>query len=242
MDSVASDAITDGNDDKKIDMIYIDRDERIAVVAQCYHSKIMKASAPSNKASDLNTAVGWLLQSPIEKVPARIRPSAEQLRDAINQGILSEIHIWYVHNLHESANVASELSVVEKTAHAALRLHFPKSEIRVASEEIGSERLGLWYNESLTPILVNDQFTVMVPSGFDMHSANWEAYVTALPASFLHKIYKNYGANLFSANVRDYLGSRKSDQNINNGIKVTAEENPENFWVFNNGLTLLVNN
>jgi hypothetical protein len=46
---------------------------------------------------------------------------------------------------------------------------------------------------------------------------------------------------LFSANLRDYLGSRASDSNINNGIKNTAENEPENFWVFNNGVTALVN-
>jgi len=39
--------------------------------------------------------------------------------------------------------------------------------------------------------------------------------------------------------VRDYLGSRKSDANINNGIKQTAQSTPENFWVFNNGITVL---
>jgi len=46
---------------------------------------------------------------------------------------------------------------------------------------------------------------------------------------------------LFSANIRDYLGSRLSDSNINNGIKATAENEPHNFWVFNNGVTALVN-
>ena len=37
------------------------------------------------------------------------------------------------------------------------------------------------------------------------------------------------------------MGSRSSDSNINNGIKKTAETEPANFWVFNNGLTILVN-
>jgi hypothetical protein len=41
--------------------------------------------------------------------------------------------------------------------------------------------------------------------------------------------------------VREYLGSIKSDSNINFGIKNTAEKEPEDFWVFNNGLTVLVN-
>jgi hypothetical protein len=41
--------------------------------------------------------------------------------------------------------------------------------------------------------------------------------------------------------VRDYLGSRESDANINNGIKETAATDPGNFWVYNNGITALVN-
>jgi hypothetical protein len=44
-----------------------------------------------------------------------------------------------------------------------------------------------------------------------------------------------------SVNVRDYLGSKSSDSNINNGIKKTAEREPHNFWAYNNGLTILVN-
>jgi hypothetical protein len=29
-----------------------------------------------------------------------------------------------------------------------------------------------------------------------------------------------------------YLGSRESDSNINNGIKMTADEEPKNFYVY----------
>lgn len=44
---------------------------------------------------------------------------------------------------------------------------------------------------------------------------------------------------MFSANIRDYLGSRSSDSNINNGIKSTLDNEHDNFWVYNNGLTIL---
>jgi hypothetical protein len=50
---------------------------------------------------------------------------------------------------------------------------------------------------------------------------------------------KHTKLNIFSATVRDYLGSRSSDSNINNGIKQTTETEPENFWVFNNGVAIL---
>ena len=55
--SVASDALTDGGDDKKCDLIYIDRDDGFAVIAQGYMKKDAHDTdlAPANKASDLNT-------------------------------------------------------------------------------------------------------------------------------------------------------------------------------------------
>lgn len=87
--SVAADAITDGNDDKKCDLIYIDCDERAAVVAQCYFCTTHKTCAPSNKASDLNTGVGWLLNTPVNKLPEGIKPSAVELRQALTDGVVS---------------------------------------------------------------------------------------------------------------------------------------------------------
>jgi hypothetical protein len=44
-----------------------------------------------------------------------------------------------------------------------------------------------------------------------------------------------------SPNVRGYLGIVRSERNINNGIKKTAREAPARFWIYNNGLTILVN-
>ena len=43
--------------------MYIDRGERVAVIAQCYESQKTKTEAPANKASDLSTAIGWLLNA-----------------------------------------------------------------------------------------------------------------------------------------------------------------------------------
>jgi hypothetical protein len=100
IDSVAADSITGGNDDKKCDIIYLNKDAGLAVVCQCYVAKEMKAAAPSNKASDLNTAIGWLLQRAIEELPSRLQSSARDLREAINDGSVDELNIWYVHKTY----------------------------------------------------------------------------------------------------------------------------------------------
>lgn len=237
--TVATDSLTDGSDDKKCDLIYIDREEGVAVIAQCYHSTRQRQGAPSNKAADLNIALAWLLQRPINQLPTALRSQAAEMRDAVESGEIHRFEAWYVHNLPESTNVRSELDTVEHTISSLVAALQPPKRITASAVEIGDETLTRWYSETLSPILVSDTISFDIDAGFEIRSGKWKAYVTPIQGRELRRLFKKYGTALFSANVRDYLGSRKSDANINNGIKNTAESAPEDFWVFNNGVTIL---
>jgi hypothetical protein len=84
--TIASEAITGGGDDKKCDVLYVDKERQIAVIAQCYLSARRRLAAPSNKASDLNTAVTWLLMTDINSLPDTLQGRAEELRSGIVAG------------------------------------------------------------------------------------------------------------------------------------------------------------
>jgi len=239
--SVAAEAITDGSDDKKCDILHIDLEEELAIVAQCYTCSKQKPSAPSNKASDLNTAVGWLLQRPLKDLPVRLRQLAQELRVAIEDGQIRQLQFWYIHNLPESENVGNELKTVEASAKAALASSANAGKLQVSAHEIGRGHLEEWYSDTLSPILVSDTVEIEIEGGFEVKGDNWRAYVAPIPARVLSSLYRKHKSKLFSANVRDYLGSRRSDANINNGIKKSAETSPGDFWVYNNGITVLVN-
>ena len=239
LESVAANSITDGSDDKKCDLIYIDKDEHRAVIAQCYRARIPKDAAPANKASDLNTAISWVLQSPLDDLPEKIRSAAEELRSGIISGQIHTLSLWYIHNCKESKNVSSELKTLQQTAQSILRNYFPGIAVSVSGLEIGSQTFERWYQENLSPILVNGEFTIKTTSSFQINGPEWKAVVAPISARFLRKVYEEHKTNIFSANIRDYLGSRQSDTNINNGIKTTATNDPANFWVFNNGVTIL---
>ncbi|MBB1485807.1 AIPR family protein [Oceanospirillum sediminis] len=242
LETIAGEAITDGNDDKKLDMVYINHEEEYAVIAQCYYSSKDKQSAPSNKASDLNTGIGWLLQRDIKEVPDRIKSAAVEIRDAVREGAVKTIYIWYVHNLPQSENVTSELVTVQSTADTAIKRQFSSAKVNIHYVEVGDETLDTWYEESLSPILVNEELEVKTDGGYSISGPNWNAYSTAISAQFLYRQYKNHKTKIFSANIRDYLGSRSTDSNINNGIRRTIDSDPDDFWVFNNGLTILTHN
>ena len=105
--AVANEALTDGGDDKKCDLIYIDSEMGIAVVAQAYMKQAVNEGdlAPSNKASDLNTAAAWIFSREPEEVPERIRSQVAALQEAIVADQITNVYFWYVHNLNESNNL-----------------------------------------------------------------------------------------------------------------------------------------
>jgi len=241
LDAVGAEVIAGGNDDKKCDIFYLDKDEGRCVIAQCYVSQKSRASAPANKAADLNAAISWLLNTPIKSVPKEMQANAQELRQSIKSGELKELGIWYVHNCPESKNVANELSAVEHAAGIAISHLNSSQAVRVLAREFGNKQFTRLYKASGSPILVTDKINTTVDGGYSIEGVDWAAYQTSVPGSLIFGWYSKWGTDLFSANVRDYLGSRESDANINNSIKDTAVESPENFWVYNNGITALVN-
>lgn len=240
--SVAVDSLTDGRGDKKCDLVFIDREQGCVVIAQSYYcSNNTKKEAPANKASDLNTAVTWLFSNNYDKLPSTLKAAAMELHDALSKGEISVLELWYVHNVPESSNVKDELEKVELSASALLKMYYNNDVETVAAKEIGKNTLETWYRGTQAPILVTESATFDTTGGYYTRGDNWAAYSTAIPAKWLQIMYDKHGRDLFCANVRDYLGNRRSDKNINHNMKQTAQDYPERFWVYNNGITALVN-
>lgn len=243
IEGVAAEALTDASNDKKCDLVYVDRENGRVVVGQGYlSSKTDLEAAPSGKASDLNTAVTWLLSGELQGLPAVLRSAAEEVRDAIEQDEIREFHVWYVHNAPESTNVDDELKQAVTTADALLHAHFSDAQVEVTNMEIGLSELERLYRRTEATIAVTDELKVTVPGGFESGGGGWGAYTTSVPGVWLREQWKKYGEDLMSPNVRAYLGIMRSERNINNGIKTTAKETPDRFWIYNNGITVLVHN
>lgn len=238
IDFLASTSLTDNKDDKGIDILHFIPERKTAIIIQGYFAQDeTKPAAKSSKAADFNTAISWALSQPLEEVPATIRVNVSDLRKAIEDGDVEQIVFWYVHNLDESVNVKKELSAVEGTAKSLLATCFPEKTVLVSSLEVGNETLEKWYRTKTQTIMVDDILETEVKyGGYEISNDNWRAFHTAVSLEWLNEIFKKYGGDLFSANIRGYLGSVE----INNAIKRTCKEQPGNFWIYNNGITCLV--
>ena len=241
VEAFAANALTDHSNDKKCDLVAVVNDGTKVVVAQGYSARTPKAAAPANKASDANTAVSWLLAGELATVPEVLRGAAGEVRAALAAGTVSELEIWYCHNLPESQNVGDELAQAAVTADALIRREFPSADVDVTAIEFGLSALEIEYSRTQAPILVSDTFEFTVPGGFELSAEGWSAFSTAIKAETLRAIWAAHTTQLMSPNIRDYLGMVRSAGNINFGIKETAKSEPENFAIFNNGITILVN-
>lgn len=234
---LASESLTDGRDDKKIDFIRIDRDAKKIIFAQGYYSGNEKDKAPSNKASDLNTASAWLLSGDVDNIPVNLSSIIEECREALQDGDVTSIDLLYVHNMPESVNVSRELVTASEYLKKALSTY---ENINVFHRELGLENIERLYSSRESTIIVKDD--VICPSSpvFIEESRCWRSAVLSVPGSWLRDLFLRHGEDLFSANYRGFLGITKR-RKINSGIRASAENSPNDFWVFNNGITILTN-
>jgi hypothetical protein len=66
--------------------------------------------------------------------------------------------------------------------------------------------------------------------------ADYEYALTAIPGQLIRDLYLRFGPRLLEANVRTFLGTKKT---VNKGIVETLRKEPEHFLAFNNGLVLV---
>lgn len=240
IDTAAASSLTDGPLDRKCDAIFVDRNSSTAVIAQGFLSRGPKPAASSNKAADLTIAASWIFSRDYSRMNESLQAAAQDLDQAIRSGDVSDIELWYCHNLPESTNVQEELQKAVGVAQRLVSESYPDIEIGVSALEVGSSRLDEWYASVQNPILVADTLEVDIDGWFEEVGEDWTAVCVSVPATWLTGLHGKYGDKLFSANVRGYMPSRKTAQNINHNIEETARVKAGRFWAYNNGVTALV--
>lgn len=185
LESLASESLTDGSDDKKIDFIHLDRDEGRLVIAQGYFSSMKKDTAPANKASDLNTAVAWLFSGDVSTVPKELKAAIDECRTALNEGEISSIHLFYIHNLPESINVSREL----QTVLTHLRKFIDTASITSNAKEIGAPQIEHLFSSQESHIEVTEEQICPSKIGFLEKGPEWDAAVFSVPGAWLNSLF-----------------------------------------------------
>lgn len=228
IDSVdAAGCIVDGADDNGIDALYADKNNNMIYLVQ---SKWYYSGKGCPKKGDIHSfASGFedLIYPRFERFNKKIKEHKDEIVSILNESNVQIILILVYSG-------SSELSKYSKRIFDdLLKEHNEISDllsIRILNlRELHKMVLGTTKGTSI------DLDVALKEWG---HIENpFDAYYGQIEAEDVANWFNQYGNNIFRPNLRSFMGNTE----VNDSIRMTLSKEPEKFWYFNNGITLLCN-
>ncbi len=220
-------AITDGFNDNGIDFIHIDHDTKQLLAGQ---SKWTYDGQKSPELGDiLKTIKGFndLLDCRFEKFNDNIRELGPEIESAISDTECTLLlAISYLGAQPISKEIIDSLNELkEKLNDISDVFDYKIINLSKIYQSISYVGQGLPINVNVN---INNYGKIDEP---------FKALYGCVDAMEIFNWYNDYGTFLFEKNLRKFI----SDSNINNTVQSTLSNNPEKFWYFNNGITVLCN-
>jgi hypothetical protein len=223
----AAEAVWDGSDDNGIDAAYFDAGSARVIFVQ---SKWISKGAGEPAANDIGAFTRGVKDAVEDNESAfhdRLQPKFADIAQRLNTPGIS-VHL-----------------ILVSTGVSDLATHGTNVLSKLLEELNGSDPIPIATSEvlGLTEIysgLSNEATHATVP--LDAHILDWSFIANPYPAYFgmidglqLKGWWQAFGRRVVSANIRHALGTTE----VNLEIRNTAANTPENFWYFNNGITLV---
>lgn len=223
----ASASVWDGGDDNGIDAAFFDPVEDQVVVVQ---SKWIQSGSGEPEAKDIGTfadGVRDLVESNIHNFGTRLHSKVEQISEKLMQpGVTVKL-------------------IVASTGSSSLAQHGTRKLERILTELNSEDEDGIASFEVLGMNEVFETLTSDASAGrinLTVNILEWarvthphRAYFGLIDGAQLKAWWTQHGKRIVSRNIRYALG----DTDVNLQIRKTAMDDPEHFWYFNNGITLI---
>lgn len=234
-DEEAINALKGGARDKGIDAVYIDHASKSVFIIQGkYHQGPV---ASTDKRSDV-IALGLLgrallledkstFDMTLKDAEATVQDILKQARRAIQRDgyrlVLQFVTTGKVSDTHK----AEAQQLVEDWKKASFEVCSRAELIRLMQD----------YLEGVAPPIPNLYIPIQgeeLFSRFDEHTGI-SSWVFSINGEEVGKIFNETGIRIFARNIRGFLGRSE----INREIETTLKNEPEYFWYFNNGVTII---
>lgn len=239
----AAKAVVNGSNDKGVDGIYIDDNAKAIFIIQAkYRKQLNKASENSADVKQF-AELGHLLgrddistfKTFIEDADSLVGERLKQARQKIEKHGY-KLWLYYVTLGTCSSTIRNDcLNITRKTG------------IDCSLEILDGKRIMLLYRDYLDgvapPIPTLDlkmekAYGINVSGIMKRYDRSGEIDSWAFPmrGSDIGSLYDTSGVRLFARNIRGFLGK---STNVNSSMKATLEEEPEKFFYYNNGITII---
>ena len=218
-------AITDGANDQGLDAIYLDENHKELVLVQSKWRSDGSGSITSDEISKFTHSVELIFDSSFENANDRIKSKQSDILTALSEFGYT-IHAIMITTAKEHIN-KQNFDIFESLL-----------------KRVNDEHKFLYFREinqrDIYSYLAKDVDRNNIDLTIELN--NWgyisepcKVFYGTISASEIAKWYQDYGNDLFSQNIRSF----KESTEVNQGIIKTLTEEPENFFLYNNGIKLL---
>lgn len=227
----ASQAVVDGGDDNGIDAIFYLPINKRMIIVQSKWSKDGSGEPESSGVSKFCTGVRDLVNLNFDRFNSKVKLKQNEIERGLGD-YDTKYNLVFIDTC-----TASDLAI-----HSTRHIEDLLNEMNNTGDD-NAEKLVTFTR--LNQSKVHSSLAVSAgntPIDIELGLTNWgivsepyKAYYGMVSGSEIVEWWKNYNTRLFEKNIRQVLG--KTD--VNDEIEKTLLDNPDLFWYFNNGITII---
>ena len=225
-------ALTGGTGDKNIDAILIDEKARQVHLVQ---GKFRQTNY-SEKRNDVLAFAGlsnypWEDKKVLQSFYSRLDPLVRERFEELIRCVRSEryeLRLYYVTTGRCSKTIVNEAKARVQHGHVEFFFFDQRDVLTIFKDYLVGVAPAV---PTLTLPLVSEEGAV---HRYDPIT-RIESWVFTMSTKDVGDMYAKAGIRLFARNIRGYLGTTQ----INEAMAKTARDEPDNFWYYNNGVTIV---
>ena len=239
LEQEVEETLSRGGKDKQVDIILRDEDAQVIYIIQAKHkglgNKIKSISTDEKPAKAFLTLHEDLIDGTVLKTANPfVQENLIDYKDYFSRGWKARFFYVTTEKTENSDIVASYEQYNQKLSNGNYDVEY---EI-IDTQKLKNINLEIQIYEESIP----EKVEIDIPTDLFIENKNakYPFIIGLLKGNTIRNVYqhKKHKTSLFAWNIRKYLG----DKGINKKIKETAENTPEHFFYYNNGITAVCKN
>lgn len=220
-------SITNGPNDGGIDFIFYNDEDNKVVLGQCKYTESMQLNDFISELNKMSSTIENFSKTNTGSYNSKLKKVLQNALDRLPDDSVGNVEYWiFTTSKFNKKDIETKLSIENNL--------YSKDMVSVFDiDEINSQIRNI-----IEKIQTVSEFKISIDKAknyLEYNATDIEGVMVNISSNSLTKMYNKYKDDgLFDLNIRKYI----SNKNVDEGIKETLDKERENFWFYNNGLTI----